>query len=247
MALIKSESRSNQESDDYLIELMGLKEDFPEEAMVAYGEIYSRYWDVMFRVACNVTRDADVAADLLSDTFNMIYLRASTFKKGKIRNPDNVRYSIQKWMTTIMQHIFYDHFLADTFKEVGAQKLEEESYIIDKQYIEKYLSQDYDDFLDQLESHELNEISNNAFFVKDEKESENSEKIRTYLTKLSERDRDIIITVYNYYIPGKYSPTEVLDDLESKWRTSRENIRKVLEKFRKAIKEELQAKIFIRK
>ncbi len=241
-----SESQVGSESDDYLIELMGLKTDFPDEAMVAYGKIYFRYWDIMFTIAKQVTRDEDIAADLLSDTFNMVYNKASTFKIGKVRNPANIRLSIQKWMTTIMVRIFYDHFLDDAYKKSSDAGELSESYIIEKKVIGKYVSEDYDEFIEQLEMTEQNEVSNIEFPATDVEDSKNLSKIRDYLSKLPDRDRDIVLSVYNYYIPGKYTPAAVLDDLVEKWGTTRENIRKILEKFRKAIKEELQPKMFIR-
>jgi len=242
-----NESQAGNESDDYLIELMGLKEDFPEEAMAAYGKIYSRYWDVMFTIAKRVTRDDDIAADLLSDTFNMVYNKASTFKIGKVRNPGNIRLSIQKWMATIMERIFYDHFLDDAYKKSSDGEELAESYIIDKKLIAKHVSDDCDEFIEQLEKAEQNDASDTELPSSGNEDSENLLKIREYISKLPDRDRDIVQTVYNYYIPGKYTPAAVLDDLVDKWGTTRENIRKILEKFRKAIKEELQTKMFIRK
>lgn len=247
MTLMFNESLQESESDDYLIELMGLKGDFPEEALAAYGKIYGRYWEIMYRIALGVTRDAEVAQDLLSDTFNLIYIKASTFKKGKIRNPANMRLSIQKWMTTIMQHIFYDHFLDDAYKKIDDDRPLEESYIIEKKYIGKFLNQDYDDFVELLESKEQNDIPELEPSAEDGEESTNVTKIKAYVSKLSERDQDIVLTVYSYYVPGKYTPTEILDNLVKKWGTTRDNIRKILEKFRKSIKEELQANIHIRK
>lgn len=103
-------SQTEDELDDDLIALMGMKDDFPDDALAAYGEIYKRYWAIMLAIAKGVTRDEKMAEDLVADTFNIIYNRAATFKKGKVRNPDNVRLSITKWMTTIMEHVFYDNF-----------------------------------------------------------------------------------------------------------------------------------------
>lgn len=237
------EVQQNEEADDYLIELMGLKDDFPDEAMSAYGKIYGRYWDVMFAVARNVTKDEDVAADLLSDTFAVIYNKASTFRKSKISNPDNVRFSIQKWMAVIMQNVYYDHFLDEAYKTSSNDEDFEESYIIEKKFIGNHITKDYYDFTEQL-----SEIEKNGSDEEENSEdSANLTKVRDYMEKLSERDKDIILTIYNYHVPGKYTPAHVLDGLIEKWVTTRENIRKILEKFRKAIKDELQPTMFIRK
>ncbi len=246
MQIALSESQAGNESDEYLIELIGLKADFPEEAMAAYGKIYTRYWDIMFAIALRVTRDEDTAADLLSDTFNMIYNKASTFKAGKLKNQDNIRLSIQKWMTTIMQHIFYDHFLDDEYKNPLQEDRLNESYIIDKKSVSKYLDNDYDDFVEKLQVSEQDNVAD-TLPCENAEDSENIVKIKDYLKKLPERDRDIILMLYDHYIPGKYTPAAILNILVEKWGTTRENIRKIMEKFRRSIKEDLQSKIFIRK
>ena len=89
---------TEEESDDYLIELIGLKEDFPEEAKSAYGKIYERYWEVMYAIAlriCKNSRDSEAQAqDLVADTFNIIYnKKAKSFDKSKI-SKKHLRYSI---------------------------------------------------------------------------------------------------------------------------------------------------------
>lgn len=242
MKITTNESQATDESDDYLMELMGLKQDFPKEALDAYGKIYFRYWDVMLEIAMRVAKDEDTAQDLLSDTFNMVYNKAGTFDKGKASLPENIRLCIQKWMTAIMQNVFYDKYLDEEYKKPSDNENLEDSFMIDKRSIKKHLSDDYKDFVEKFEENELVEEPD-----KNEEDSENLELIRDYISKLSERDRDIILTSYNYYIPGKYTPSEVLNELEKRWGTTRQNIRKILEKFRKSIKETLQSQLFIRK
>lgn len=242
MTIATNGSEAADESDDYLMELMGIKQDFPKEALDAYGKIYFRYWDVMLEIARRVAKDDDTAQDLLSDTFNMVYNKAGTFDKGKLKRPENIRLCIQKWMTVIMQHIFYDNYLDEAYKKPSDNENREDSFIIDRKSVKKHLSDDFDDFVDKLGKDESTESPDENI-----EESENLTRIKDYIGKLSERDRDIIFTVYNYYIPGKYTPSEVLDDIEKRWGTTRQNIRKILEKFRKSIKETLQSQLFIRK
>lgn len=246
MKLNQNESQESDESDDYLIELMGLQKDFPAEAMEAYGKIYSRYWSLMFTIAKRVTKDEDVACDLVADTFNIVYNRASTFKKGKIKNPANISLSIKKWMTTIMERIFYDHFLDDSFKKVSDNNDIIDSCIIEKRYVSKIISDDFDVFIEELELNEKNAVLASES-ISDNEDSHNLLKVKEYMEKLPERERDIILTTYNYYQPNKYTPGDVLEDLVKKWGTTRDNIRKILEKFRKAIKEELKPQLLIRK
>lgn len=241
MAIATNGSQAADESDDYLMELMGMKQDFPKEALDAYGKIYLWYWDVMLEIARGVTKNDDIAQDLLSDTFNMVYNRAGTFDKGKASRPENIRLCIQKWMTVIMQHVFYDNYLDEAYTKPSDNENPEDSFLIDRRSVKKHL-RDFDNFVEKLEETENNEEPD-----KIEEDSENLTHIKEYIGKLSERDRDIILTVYNYYIPGKKTPSEVLDDLEKRWGTTRQNIRKILEKFRKSIKDALQSQLFIRK
>ena len=230
------------EEDDYLMELMGMKSDFPKEALDAYGKIYFRYWDIMLKIATSVTKNEDVAQDLVSDTFNVVYNKASTFNKGKVTHPDNIRLSIQKWMTVIMQNVFYDNYLETEYKKTPDNENLEDSFLIEKASIKKHLSDSYEEFIGQLDEFESSEK-----VITIEANSKNVVHIQDYMNKLPERDRDIILTIYNYYIPGKNTPSIVLDDLETRWGTTRQNIRKILEKFRKSIKETLQPHLFIRK
>lgn len=239
-------TQSENEPDDYLIELMGLKADFPEEAMDAYGKIYSRYWKEMYQIAQNVTKDPDSAEDLVADTFNIIFQRAHTFKKRKITNPDNIHRLILKWMTTAMMRVFYDDYLDETYKQKDTEDLENKYLIEKKEVIVRY-SEDYDDFLSELEQKETADDTIPEQSSAPTKESTNLIQVQNYLATLSERDRDIVLTCYNYYVPGKYTPGQVLTELEERWNTTRENIRKILSLFRKSIKAELQSKLFIRK
>ena len=243
MALI--ETQSENEPDDYLIELMGLKADFPDEAMEAYGKIYARYWKEMYLIAKNVTKDPDAAKDLVADTFNIIFQRAHTFTKGKIKDPDNIHKSILKWMTTAMKRVFYDDYLQETYTKPETEDLENKYLIEKKEVIVRY-SEDYRDFLSELEQNETAGGTAEKKTTDLSKESNNLELVEAYLATLSKRDRDIILTYYNYSTPGKYTPGYVLTELEKRCNTTRDNIRKILSLFRKSIKAELQSKLFIR-
>ncbi len=242
MKTASRESQPDHGSDYDLIELIGMKADFPAEAMEAYGKIYSLYWREMFIIATNVTKDEDSAQDLVADTFNMVYRRASTFSRAKLKKPENIRSSILKWMNVIMQNVFYDNYLDEAYKKPS--EVLEESYIIDKKLISKYIEDDYSDFVTELEEIEVDGQTSSADAQVDEG---NLAKVRDYLATFSERDRDIVLIYYTYHAPGKHTPGTVLDELEKKWGTTRENIRKVLQKFRNTIKADLQTKLTIRK
>jgi len=248
--IVKNEE---QESDDYLIELIGIKADFPEEALAAYGTLYDRYWDSMLTIAERVTKDPQKAMDLVSDTFNMVYNRAGSFKKGKIIQQDNLRLAILNWMTSIMRNVFYDNYLDDAYKDSKLKEQEEESpHIIKNVFKAQHFDSYEEDFIDLLEKQEEQNDDPTLIYEMDDPEedkqkSQNLKKIEEYLLKVSDRDRDIILTTYNYYVPGKNTPTSVLDELQNKWGTTRDNIRKILQKFRQSITQNLQDHLNLRR
>lgn len=255
----KMQKLGNEEgdSDDYLIELVGLKEDFPEEAMSAYGQFYDRFWDEMLTIALGVTRDAQQAQDLVSDTFNMVYSKAGTFKKEKIRNKENIHIAILYWMTRIMMNVFYDNYRPEEYYHSKSNKAEskenESPNVIQSNFKPKEFDSYEDDFFELLEKTE-NDVDNESTLtyeiIEDEEQeikSENLKKVEEYLSKISERDRDIILMTYNNYTPGKYTPSSILNELEQRWGTSRENIRQILSKFRKSISKDLSNQIVLRK
>ena len=195
------------DSDDYLIELIGLKRDFPAEAMTAYGQVYDRFWDEMLTIAIKVTKDEQKAMDLVADTFNVVYSKAGTFKKGKIRNKENIHLAILYWMTTIMKNVFYDNYLPEEYYHSKSNKDEFEENdspnIIQSNFKPKQFDSYEDDFFDLLEKQENdadNESTLTYEIIEDEEQetkSENLKKIEEYLLKISERDRDIILMIYN--------------------------------------------------
>lgn len=257
MKQIQKLKNEEEDSDDYLIELIGLKEDFPEEAMVAYGHFYARFWDEMLTIAIDVTKETQQAQDLVADTFNMVYKKAGTFKKGKIIRKDNIHIAILNWMTGIMRNVFYDNYLDDEYKESKSneEKSPEEysSNIIKSNFKHKQFDSYEDDFINLLEKQEngadSESVSSREIIEDEEQEtkSENLKKIEEYLLAISDRDRDIILMTYNNYTPGKNTPSVILDELEQRWGTSRDNIRQILSKFRRSISKELSNQIFLRK
>lgn len=246
MATQTTIGRADDESDEYLIELIGLKEDFPVEALAAYGKFYDRYWQIMLKIALGKTKDMPEAEDLTADTFAMVYRRAAGFRKGDAKKPAEIKLALLKWMTTIMQHIFYDDYLDDAYKSNAGEE-SEDSHIIKVVSVAKHIDDGYDEFLDGFDNEQMPEHLEDIAADSNNTETANLEKIRAYIEKLPDRERDIVLTVYDYHLPGKYTPAAVLQTLELRWGTTKDNIRKILQKFRNSIKEELQPQMFIRK
>jgi hypothetical protein len=248
-----------EETDDYLIELIGIKEDFPDDALIAYGKLYERYWEIMYKIAlniCSYSRDKESdAQDLVSDTFNVIYhKKAKSFNK-RVISQKNIRISITSWMKTIMECVHYDLYLDESIKEeIQKNKKEnkekcnpEEEQIEIQQFNQKnilnnYLENIHQDLLEEIENDEPCEVDTEIDQI-----SKNIQLVECYLNNLSEREADIVRSYYSFYVPGKNTPSEELDFLEKKWGTTRDNIRRILKTFRDKFREDLKEKVIIRR
>lgn len=258
MGTLNTVKKSEEESDDYLIELIGLKEDFPDEAKAAYGKIYERYWEEMYAIAktiCINSKDHEAEAqDLVSDTFRIIYhKKAKSFDKTKI-SKKHLRNSIKSWMKTVMLSVHYDLFIDEPTKELITKEKKEgrmlqnddiqESYIIPQISLINHLENAHQEFIDALDRMEISDVEVNN---KEQRETKNDELVYNYINSLPKREADIVREVYTFYVPGKNTPAELLDYIENKWGTTRENYRRIMKKFRDKIKEDLKEKIVIRR
>jgi RNA polymerase sigma factor (sigma-70 family) len=73
-------------------------------------------------------------------------------------------------------------------------------------------------------------------------ESINSKLLIEALNTLSQRDREILLTLYLYYEEGKKTPTEVLNQIARLHNTTKPNIRKIKERCEKKIIDFFSAK-----
>lgn len=76
------------------------------------------------------------------------------------------------------------------------------------------------------------ELNNNPLFLSepvddDLYESINYKLLHDSLEQFSQRDREILLTIYNFHEKGKNTPSEVLDDLCKTHNTTKMNIRKI--------------------
>jgi DNA-directed RNA polymerase specialized sigma24 family protein len=194
------------------------------------------------------------AEDLVADTFNKVYENAGSFKKNrKLKDKKHRRYAVLSWMKTIMKNVFYDVYLDDDIKERNknekngiAADYNEHILPVKKKILNDHFNDEHDEFLDELELEENRKGSVELDGTNLEIESANEKIVYEYLQTLSERDADIIRTVYNYYVEGKNTPTEVLNDLDNRWKTSESNRRMILKKFRDTVEPKLSGKLKLR-
>ena len=120
----------------------------------------------------------------------------------------------------------------------------QESYIIPQVAMNRNLDNAHQKFIDVLDNMELNDTD----IENDERNgTKNDELILSYICSLPEREADIVLTIYTFYVPEKNTPSVLLDSIEEKWGTTRDNIRRILKNFRDKIKEDLKDKIIFRR
>ncbi len=71
----------------------------------------------------------------------------------------------------------------------------------------------------------------------DSEDSEKMKLIKDALNTLTEREQDIMRTVYQWYEPGKNLPAHVIEELTQRYNTTPENIRQILSRARKKVRE----------
>ncbi len=71
----------------------------------------------------------------------------------------------------------------------------------------------------------------------DSEDSEKMKLIKDALNTLTEREQDILRTAYQWYEPNKNLPAHVIEELTQRYNTTPENIRKILSRARKKVRE----------
>lgn len=72
---------------------------------------------------------------------------------------------------------------------------------------------------------------------------EQRDKVRQAIEQLPLRDKEIVITVMTYEARGHYTPRDVLENLREQYGTTSDNIRAILSRFRKKLRQLLQVDI----
>lgn len=157
-------------------------------------------------------------------------------------------------MKTVMLSVHYDHYIDEPTKErITKEKKEgrklqnddiQESYIIPQILLRNHLENAHQEFIEALDRMEISDVEVNN---KEQRETKNDELVYNYINSLPKREADIVREVYTFYVPGKNTPTELLDNIENKWGTTIENYRRIIKKFRDKIKEDLKETIVIRR
>ena len=73
--------------------------------------------------------------------------------------------------------------------------------------------------------------------IEDDVDGEYMQLLKQVLGSFSERDREVLLTLYSYHEDGKKTPTEVLNVIAQMYGTSKDNIRKIKQRCQEKIEE----------
>lgn len=208
------------EPDHALIEWISFKQEFPAEAEEAIRILYNRYKVSLLKILRKILLCRGVleseVEDLANDTFYHIYSSCPKFSSKE----DNSSKLFLYWLVKISKNLYYG--IKNTEKETASHL--SIIYAENDNYQDKAL---------------LIPFEEKPIFY-------NEQIIIDYLQALSERDREILLSYYDYYIPGKNTPHKVLNELANRHSTTIEYIRTIRNRLIRKIEKELQVKISIR-
>ncbi|MEQ8472554.1 MAG: hypothetical protein RIC35_15290 [Marinoscillum sp.] len=207
-----------EESDYGLIEWIQFQDDYPEESREALTVLYERYKKPLYKMLFKILSKHGVQSGQVVDLVTDTFHKISVDKLECRQLTGGSENSFLYWLTTIAKNLYYG--------------------ILN----------------DQLEKNSRLQIAYNAPEEQDEIEYEeeaflypNEEIIVDYVQNLQERDREILLSYFDYYEEGKYTPTEIMSELALRHKTSVDYIRNVRNRLKKRVFEELSDKIQTRK
>lgn len=106
-------SSFSTDTDGDLLGYMAMREEDEELATQAWGEFYRRHVRYMFgtlkkRLFFNQQGFERDLEDLIQDTFQRAYERATTFKDQGVSDPEELRKRARGWLGTIAQNLYRD-------------------------------------------------------------------------------------------------------------------------------------------
>lgn len=176
----------------------------------AFGEFYSRharYLHFICKRDYQTTLGEEGVRDLVQETFIRVYEKASTFKTDGITDKDKLTLRTRGWLRRIAANLF----LSKRRDQTSVPEILPGSDLLES----------------VVESHPNDEEV--------PQESPEMALIKEALLTLSEREREIMQTAYQWYEPGKKLPSHIIDELTERYKTTPENIRKIRSRARQKI------------
>ncbi len=202
------------ETDADLLTMIGWRQEDETVAREAWAVLYNRHFKFLAAACLDAYRkqigDAGVE-DLVSDTFLQVYLHgAETFRTDE-SDPEIIRKLVRAWLCTVAHNLFL-------MARRGCQKRKDAAFA---------------------------DIELIAMDPRPELSTERAadcHRVREVIDSLTERERDVLFARFWNYDPdgGKQSfSSEILADLVERWGTTEDNIRQILCRALKKVKDQL--------
>ncbi len=199
----------SKKMDGELLMLVAQRHDGWENAFRVF---YERHCGYLFYI-CNRNYcrriSADAVQDLVQETFIRVLEKAHTFRVDDTLNPNDSLRRTRGWLQRIAENLLNDSYYHNT--SVPTEPL-----------------------TDAHVAHAFMLAENNS---QDSQDSKRMKLIKDALNSLTEREQDIMRTVYQWYDPNKNLPAHVIEELTQRYNTTPENIRKILSRARKKVRE----------
>lgn len=177
---------------------------------LAFAEFYNRHARYLHFICKRdylATLGEEGVSDLVQETFIRVFEKASTFKTDGITDKDKLALRTRGWLRRIAANLLF-------------------SKRRDQTSVAEILPG-----TDLLES----VVENPSDEEDAPQESPEMTRIKAALLTLSEREREIMQTAYQWYEPGKKLPSHIIDELTERYKTTPENIRKIRSRARQKI------------
>jgi len=199
------------ETDEDLLVIMSMKDD-EGAAHSAFAEFHRRYKDVLYYMVGGVCsahpNNSELTKVLFNNVLLNVYQSSHTFDAEGESDPQKVQKAILSWMAVIARNEYKAQFTKKDKKEA-----EQSTF---KTMVRSSLAKPkYDYSADLIE--------------------------KAYAQIPRDRDRDILRTYWLFYEKGEGSqaknlPDDVLDDLSTRYQTSRDNIRTIISRTNRIVK-----------
>lgn len=200
---------------EYQLLLIACKEENPKDAEQSLSILYEEFREFVYNVVIKFLHSPlhkeEIAQSVTNDVFYFLYQKPEwSFDPERHTKSEG---AFKAYLATVARNKLYETLRTHV-------NWEKEDVIYDD---------DHTLFEEELSENEFENIDNLV--------SENNQIIDEVLNTFSPRDKEIILTYFLYYEKGKNLPGRVLDEMEAIHKTTRPNIRQIVSRAKKKIKE----------
>lgn len=214
-------TRMEQTVEDLLLVISEVKNN-ANEAERAFTKLYRRYAQFLKNAVASHAKfkgihDEELVDSILNNVFYEVYADPLKFSFDE-KNHKSEDTAFKAWLSQIARYEFSDLLKASiTYSSI-------QGHTIDEGMIERFA-----------------EISVGEEFL-----SDNRKALDKALSTLSDRNRHILITCFDYFEDGKNTPSDVLDSLCEYWGTTKPNIRQAKKRSLEKVKNYLEKTVKLR-